>query len=127
MLKMMGDNMNWEQQEQIMFNQFMALACPRVLWTATAGGLRTTWKQATAMKRMGLSKGVPDILVFESRGKYHGLCIELKKAKEQGHSYPSIEQKWWIEELNKRGYKAVVCYGFEEARETVEKYILKGE
>ena len=119
--------MMYEQSEQIAFNSWMCLANPKVLWTATCGGLRTTWKQAVNMKRMGYKKGICDVLIFEPRGKYHGLCIEMKKSMEQGKGIVSQEQLQWLHELGERGYKAVVCYGCEEAIKVVSDYILKGE
>lgn len=33
------------------------------------------------------------------------------------------EQKEWVNKLNEQGYKAVVCNGFEEARDTIEEYL----
>ena len=50
---------------------------------------------------------------------YPGLYIEMK----YGNGRTSKEQREWINKLNEQGYKAVVCNGFEEAKETIEKYI----
>lgn len=33
------------------------------------------------------------------------------------------DQKEWILNLNNQGYKAVVCNGFEEAKEVIERYL----
>ena len=54
-----------------------------------------------------------------SRGKYHGLYIEMKAGKNK----PSKEQKEWINSLQEEGYAACVCYGWLEAREVIEKYL----
>lgn len=75
------------------------------------------------MKQTGLLAGVPDIMVDFASGNYHGLRIEMK-AKKGGKVRP--EQKEMIERYNKLGYKAVVCYGAEQAIKTLEDYF-KGE
>ena len=72
----------------------------------------------------GLKKGVPDNFIAEPRGKYNGLFIELKRAK-KSLSKKSEEQKRWIKALNEKGYKAVFCYGAEEAKREVLKYLDK--
>jgi len=53
------------------------------------------------------------------RKNYHGLYIEMKF----GNGRTSKDQKEWILNLNNQGYKAVVCNGFEEAKEVIERYL----
>jgi hypothetical protein len=72
----------------------------------------------------GLKKGVPDICLPCARQGYHGLYIELKRIKGGTVSH---EQKEWLAALNTEGYKAVVCRGFDEAREVIEEYLSIGE
>lgn len=71
------------------------------------------------MKRMGLSKGFPDIFIPTARKDFHGLFIELKRDMK---SRVSAEQTAWITYLNKQGYKALICYGAAEAINEIEKY-----
>ena len=40
---------------------------------------------------------------------------------------PTAEQKDFVSLLNKGGYKAVFCYGWESARETIETYLSEAE
>ncbi|WP_195940943.1 VRR-NUC domain-containing protein [Romboutsia sp. 1001713B170131_170501_G6] len=75
--------------------------------------------QGKKFKREGLKKGVPDLCLPVPSGIYHGLYIELK----YGNGITSKEQKEWIKKLNDQGYKAVVCNGFEEARDTIKEYL----
>ena len=82
------------------------------------GGKRSK-TEAVRLKRAGVKKGVPDLCLPVPRRKYHGLYIEMK----YGNGRTSKEQKDWIKKLNEQGYYAVVCNGFEEAREVIEKYI----
>tara|TARA_R100001530_G_C4310935_1_gene152995 strand:- start:211 stop:621 length:411 start_codon:yes stop_codon:yes gene_type:complete len=88
------------------------------LYSATVGGVRTTMRQAIKMKQTGYKKGIPDIIIFESRNGYHGLAIELKTKK----GYASKHQKEWIEKLLKRGYYACVCKGLDDAIYTIKTY-----
>ena len=74
-----------------------------VLYCASCGGLRTSITQAVRNKKSGYKKGFPDIGIYQPVGQYHGMFIELKSG-----SYPTPEQKLWCEELNKRGYKALI-------------------
>lgn len=78
--------------------------------------------QGVKLKRMGLKKGVPDLVLPCGNGKYTGLYIELKTAKGR----PTAEQKKWIKNLTDAGNYAKVCYGFEDAVQTIKHY-LEGE
>lgn len=71
------------------------------------------------MKRIGLRKGFPDIFIQTARKDLHGLMIELKRDKK---SRVSPEQLAWITYLNEQGYKAMVCYGANEAINEIERY-----
>lgn len=59
-------------------------------------------------KAQGYKKGFPDLFFYEPRGEHHGLAIELKRDK--GRATP--DQKLWKEELQRRGYKAVIARGY---------------
>lgn len=73
---------------------------------------------AVRLKREGVKRGVPDIFIPVPKGKYFGLFIEMKSK----NGKLTDEQKFWIEMLNELGYKAIVCKGFEEARDAVLEY-----
>ena len=76
--------------------------------------------EAKNMKAEGVSAGVPDICIPVPNKKYHGLYIEMKR---QNGGRVSEKQKEWIDRLNQNGYLAVVCRGFDEAKEVVESYM----
>lgn len=77
----------------------------------------------------GVMKGVPDLFLAhaqcdsESRVRYCGLFIELKRRK---GGKLSMEQISWLSKLTAEGYCAQVAYGWDEAREQILRY-LKGE
>jgi hypothetical protein len=91
---------------------------PHVLYCASAGGVRTSMKQAIKMKATGYVKGVPDLQIFEAVGSYHGLLIEIKDIK----GVVSKEQKEWINKLNERGYYATYSKGFEATVKVIDDY-----
>jgi len=70
-------------------------------------------------KEQGLKKGFPDIFLPVPNGLFHGLFIELKTLT--GKQTP--EQKWWLKELEKQGYCAVVCHGYDDTIETIITYL----
>lgn len=78
--------------------------------------------QAVKFKREGLIAGVPDLCLPVARQGYHGLYMEMKRT---AGSCLSDAQKWWLENLQKQGNKAVVCKGFEEAARVIEDYLHK--
>jgi hypothetical protein len=78
---------------------------------------------AGKLKAEGCSAGYPDtFLAYPSRG-FHGLFIEMK-VKKGGRVSP--EQKDWIERLLNAGYLAVVCKGFDAAKEMLIWYLTEG-
>ncbi len=71
------------------------------------------------LKRMGMCEGVPD-LVIPVVNKHAGLYIEMK-AKKGGKV--SDSQYMWLKYLNTQGYKAIVCWGADEAIKEIDKYM----
>lgn len=91
---------------------------PTPLYSATVGGVRLAIHTAKKMKEAGYSKGVPDMLVYEPRGMYVGLAIEVKTEKVRA----SDEQKEWIRQLNSKGWRAEICKGFDECADVICEY-----
>jgi hypothetical protein len=88
------------------------------------GGIRTGIKQARKAKKTGYRRGFPDLQICEARGGYFGLFIELKA---NSKAYASPVQKQWVEDLNKRGYLAVVTKGLPETLNILTNYLQKNE
>lgn len=57
-------------------------------------------------------------VLCEPRGERHGLAIELKRDK--GRATP--DQKLWKEELQRRGYKAVIARGYSACLDAIKDY-----
>ena len=93
----------------------------RLLYHCPNGGRRDVI-EAYNLKRQGTKAGVPDICLPVARGQFHGLYLELKAVG--GRVQDS--QREWLDALSQQGYKAVLAFGFDEARAAIEDY-LKGE
>lgn len=76
-------------------------------------------KAASEFKRAGGRAGYPDLILDLPAGEFHGLRIEMKAKGGK----PTAAQLEWIERLRGAGYRAEVCYGFEQARAVIEAYL----
>ena len=74
---------------------------------------------AVRMKAEGQKAGVSDIFLPVARHGYHGMYIELKV---KGGKL-SDKQKEWLRLTAEQGYKSIVCVGWIEAKEAIEKYL----
>lgn len=74
---------------------------------------------AAVLKSMGLSAGVPDLILDYPMGAYHGCRIELK----HGANKPSKHQIDWLNRLQDAGYFVAVCYESDAAIRVLEKYL----
>lgn len=117
------NGMPTEAEEQIALFQWAEYAegkYPplRLLYAVPNGGSRHRIEAAN-LKHQGVKAGVPDLCLPYPRGVYHGLYIEMKVGKNK----PSDSQKVWLQNLASVGYFTAVCYGFNEARATIEHYL----
>lgn len=86
----------------------------------------STWTKSIMVRTkntlLGVRAGIPDLWVpIEGVGL---VVIELKRRKEGKKSnYATPAQKAWIDKLNKvPGVQAFVCFGADEAINTIERY-----
>ena len=91
-----------------------------VLYCGSMGGqYQAHFSQRIKAKKSGYKKGFPDLFIYEPRGYFHGLAIELKV----GYNKPTKEQWYWNEQLNKRDYIAEICYDLDNAISVIETYM----
>lgn len=108
-----------EEVEQAMVVHYLNYVYPSVKYCASAGGVRTSIKQAIKMKRTGYVKGFPDIQICKAVGGYHGLFIEMKRMS----GTLDKSQKEWLAALNNEGYLARCCKGFDSAKLLIDQYL----
>lgn len=98
---------------------------PQLRWLhhVPNGGQRNK-REGANLKKQGVKRGISDI-VLPFPTKYAGLYIELKteKRRKEKNGGCSTEQLEFIDYANKVGYKAIVCYGWIEAKEAIEDYL----
>lgn len=132
---------NPEDKEQEILVAFLTII--GLQFTAIPNSTPTGFHQQNRNKKMGVRKGLSDMLVLIPRDKNKNLAlyIEMKAPhlrikkdpvesnwKEGQESMGGLkkEQREWIKELRKvPGTKACVCYSAEEAIEVVKKYFIK--
>lgn len=90
----------------------------RLMYHIPNGGSRNKL-EAYHLQQQGVKAGVPDICLPVPSGAYHGLYIEMKV----GRNKPSPAQTAWLAALEAVGNKAVVCYGWQQAAETIKEYL----
>ena len=118
--------MLYEEQEQEIFVNW--LESKHLKFSAIPNSTFTkSWSQKAKNKRVGLRKGLPDLLILvrKEQSAYDRtlmLFVEMKRLKGAG---ATPEQKEWIEVLNKHdGIQAKVCRGAEQAKEFIKRFII---
>jgi hypothetical protein len=103
-----------EQQIQKAVVQHLRVrAEPRVFFWSTPNEGRRGWVNAAALKAMGMTAGVPDLLILKA-GQLHAL--ELKAAK--GRLTPS--QRGVMQRMIECGALVAVAHSIDEALVTLE-------
>lgn len=109
-----------EAQEQMTLFSWAAMQSGKypelnLLYHVPNGGSRHK-AEAGRLRAEGVKAGVPDLCLPVARGQYHGLYIELKR---QRGGRTSDHQSEWLDALSAQGYKAALCYGWEQAAGTI--------
>lgn len=92
----------------------------KLLYHIPNGGKRSK-SEAVRFKSEGVKSGVPDLClpVKSADGCFNSLYIEMK----YGVNTTSDKQKEWLNNLNKQGSYACVCYDADCAITVIEKYL----
>lgn len=90
-----------------------------VLWTHVANERKSSPQAGARLKAKGVKSGVPDVLIFEPRGVFVGLAIELKIEPNK----PSDNQILWLNNLREKGWATTVCYSIDETLDVVDNYL----
>lgn len=94
------------------------------LWCHVPNGEARNAVTGAKLKRMGVKRGVPDVLIFDKGSKFGpdryrewiGLAIELKVGKNK----VTPSQVEWLDALEKKGWHCAVCYSLDEVIANVE-------
>ena len=113
-----------EAQHQAALCDWWAIACRKFgIREAALAHIPNEGRRSIGMgarlKREGMRKGFPDlVLCFPAHGK-GALFIELKTWSGKVRA----EQADYLEMLRDNGYAACVCFGWEAARKCIEDYL----
>lgn len=97
----------------------------RWLFAIANGGYRNK-VTAVRLRAMGVKKGIPDICLGVRRGSFACLWIELKIPKrEDGRRAGTArkEQTVWLDHFKEMGHGAIVCRGWDHARQVIIQYL----
>jgi len=113
-----------EHQEQMALIQWANLNLKKypelkLLFAIPNGGQRSSVAGAR-LKDEGVKRGVSDLCLPVARKGYHAFYIEMKR---RGGGAVSPYQKKWIENMKEQGNKAIVAYGFIEAKNALIEYL----
>ncbi len=110
-----------EQEAVIQWAALMRNAHPELLnlYHVPNEGKRSK-AEAARQQRLGLRRGVPDLILDYPKGIYHGLRVETKVKPNK----TTADQEAWLERLACAGYCVAVCYSAQEAIETIQAYIM---
>ena len=120
-------NLPSEHEEQVATVEYIERKYPKVLFWANpngahlSGNIKQRSAQMNKLKAEGFLPGVADLTIFEPRGKYSAMFLEMKRS--DGGGGASDNQLDFIREVEKRGAFAAVAKGFEEAKEFIDNYL----
>lgn len=111
--------------------QYLKVKYPKILFNSDmAGAMKLTIGQAVQISKLRSNKGFPDIAIYEPRGEYRGLFVELKKEgevlyKRNGEAITEHvqEQINCINILKAKGYSAGFAIGYNEAVKMIDEYL----
>jgi len=112
-----------EHQEQVTLFKWVEIqkvAVPELaLLHAIPNGGHRSKVAGAKMKAEGVKRGVPDLCLPVPRGEWSGLYIEMKTKT----GTVSEEQRWWLAELQKHGYRVAICRSWKAARDFIMGYL----
>jgi len=111
---------------------YIRLQYPNARFKTDLSGASLLGRKAKAhKKRVNAShNGFPDLIIYERRGAYCGLALELKaEGKSPFKKDGSLKkdehleaQSWWLYALAECGFKATFATGFDEAKVEIDQY-----
>lgn len=109
---------------------YLKMQYPKVMFHWDMAGVNTSMAAAGKMKVLQSFRGFPDLFIFEKRGEFSGLALEIKaegvklyKRNGEPVSDHIREQRDCLLQLNLRGYKTGFAIGFDNFREIIDEYM----
>src|SRR4051812_41829474 len=99
-----------EDRLQIAVMTYAKLAYPNILIFHCPNGGSRNGAEGAKLKKMGVLKGVSDVIVMHPKGIHTGLVMELKVKPNK----PTEDQYEFMRRARGAGWMARVCYSFDE-------------
>lgn len=122
------------KQEENIHNalcDYLRLQYPHVVFTSDASGVFVGMNRAKIMSRQRSADKIPDLLIFEPRGKWRGLFIEIKvdrsKVFKKNGEFKKDEhvmgQYQTLCKLDAKGYFATFGFGVDHCISIIDDYM----
>lgn len=110
---------------------WLSYSFPEAILRFDLSGVRLPIGLAVKVKRLNPDRAFPDVVLFEPRGPYNGMCIELKRSSDELYTKKGtvrkskhlIEQQQTLTDLAARGFNASFAAGFEDAKNQISNYL----
>lgn len=109
---------------------YIRMQYPKARIRSDYSGVKLHPSTGRKMAAINPHRGFPDLTIWERRGPYNGLAIELKKdgarlVKKNGEPATEHikEQQEWLWHLEELGWAAVFAVGFDHARAVIDSYM----
>ena len=109
---------------------YIRMQYPKAIFNTDMSGIKLTMGQAVKAKKLRSSRGFPDLMIFEPRGHYSAMFLELKR---EGEKLTKKNGEWksaHIEEQSRmmsllvgRGFYANFAIGFNDAQMQIDQYM----
>ena len=115
-----------ESSEQIAVVEWFRLQYPKYHLISIPNGQmiggRNKFVLIKKYKAEGMTNGVSDLFLCVPKNGYSGLWLEMKATGKKASSL-SPDQRIWLSDMGKQGYKAEWAAGFEQAKKIIEEYL----
>lgn len=115
-----------EHEEQSAVVEYLQTCYPDTLFWANingahlAGNIGRRSAQMNKLKGEGLLPGVSDLIIFEPRGGWSCMFLEMKRSR---GGVLSENQAWFLAQVEQRGAYTVVAEGANEAILFIDDYL----
>ncbi len=99
-----------EASEQVVLARW--LTRNKILFFHPPNGGKRVRSEARLFRRMGVKRGVPDIVIVDPVGDYVGTVVELKRVS---GGVVSAEQREWLSAFKERGWATCIAKGARDA------------
>lgn len=121
-----------ETDVQTQICKYLKAQYPHVMFMSdSAAGAVLSPGMVSRMKLHRSAHSFPDLIIFEPKGVYHALFIEIKRDRDTLYCKDGsmrINERFQnqfkaIQELDKRKYFATFACGFDEAKKLIDNYM----